>query len=172
MADGEAMEVASVGYQGMLGISVALQSDPAPYDMICQVPGEAMRLARSAFEQLLEELPTFRGLVMRFALCLFHEVARTAACNRLHTVEQRLARWLLECSHRATTDVYPLTHLELAQMLGVRRSYVTRTAVALQQSGLIDYHRGMLRIVDRRALEAIACEDYAAIQQEYSRLLA
>jgi CRP-like cAMP-binding protein len=109
---------------------------------------------------------------MRFGLCLFHEVARTAACNRLHTVEQRLARWLLECSDRATTDVYPLTHRELAQMLGVRRSYVTRTAFALQQSGFIDYHRGTLRIVDRHALEAIACEDYAAIQQEYLRLLA
>ena len=171
MQSGDSVEVATVGRQGMLGISLLLEADPAPYEMVCQVPGEAVRVPSRTFVQLSQRLPTFRRLLLRYALCLLHEVARTAACNRLHTVEQRLARWLLLCSDQAATGSYPLTHESLARMLGARRPYVSQMARALQQAGVIQYHRGTLRILDRAGLEAVSCEDYRATQQEYARLL-
>jgi CRP-like cAMP-binding protein len=171
MQSGDTVEVATVGRLGMLGISVLLEADPPPYDMECQVPGVAARLATRAFIDLTHQLPTFRRTLLQYALCLFHEVARTAACNRLHTVEQRLARWLLLCSDQVAADVYPLTHESLARMMGARRPYISRTAHALQQAGLIQYRRGTLRILDRAGLDAVSCEDYRATQQEYARLL-
>jgi CRP-like cAMP-binding protein len=139
--------------------------------MVRQTPGEALRLPSNTFVRLSKELPNFRTLVLRYALCLLHEIARTAACNRLHSVEQRLARWLMLCSHRTATDSFPLTHEALASMLAARRPFITRTARALQQAGIIQYTRGTLRIVDRDRLAAISCEDLAAIEQEYARLL-
>jgi CRP-like cAMP-binding protein len=171
MRSGDSVEVATVGQEGMLGVSLLLQSDPPPYDLICRVPGQAARLAATTFATLIDELPNFRRLLLRYTLSLFHEVARTAACNRLHTVEQRLARWLLVCSDKVRADVYPLTHEVLARLLGARRPFVTRTARALQASGLIQYRRGTMRIADRAGLEAVSCEDYRATQQEYRRLL-
>jgi CRP-like cAMP-binding protein len=171
MQSGDTVAVATVGHQGMLGISTLLEADPPPYDMVCHLAGEAARLPASTFVQLSDELPHFRRLLLRYALCLLYEVARTAACNRLHTVEQRLARWLLLCSDQIAAEVFPLTHESLARMLGARRPFVTRTARSLQQSHVIQYHRGSLRILDREALEAVACEDYRATQQEYARLL-
>lgn len=171
MQTGDTVEVATVGCQGMLGISVLLESDPAPYDMMCQVPGEAARVPSATFVELTHQLPMFRRLLLRYSLCLLHEVARTAACNRLHTVEQRLARWLLLASEKLAADTYPLTHESLARTLGARRPYVTRMARGLQQAGIIQYHHGTLRILDRAGLEAVSCEDYRATQQEYARLL-
>lgn len=171
MRNGDTVEVATIGRQGMLGISVLLEADPAPYDMVCQVPGEAGRLTSPKFRELTEHLPVFRRRSLRYALYLFHEVARTAACNRLHSVEQRLARWLLLCRDQVEADAYPLTQESFARRLGARRPYITRVARALQQAGIIQYHRGTLRILDRGRLEAVACEDYRASRQEYSRLL-
>jgi CRP-like cAMP-binding protein len=172
MRSGDTVEVATVGREGMLGVSLLLEADPPPYDMVCHVPGEALRLSATAFQSVMHELPNFRRLLLRYTLCLFHEVARTAACNRLHTVEQRLARWLLVCSDKVLADVYPLTHESLAHMLGARRPFITQTARSLQAEGLIQYHRGTLRILNRAGLEALSCEDYRATQQEYTRLLA
>jgi CRP-like cAMP-binding protein len=171
MQDGATVDVATVGHRGMLGISVFLESDPAPYDMVCQVRGEAARVSANKFLELSDRLRTFRRLLLRYSLCLLHEVSRTAACNHLHSVEQRLARWLLLCSDQVAADAYPLTHESLARMLGARRPYVSRTARSLRQAGLIQYSRGTLRITDRAGLEAVACEDYRATQQEYMRLL-
>jgi CRP-like cAMP-binding protein len=171
MQSGATVEVATVGRQGMLGVSVLLEADPAPYDIVCQIPGNAARLPAATFVELNHALPSFRRLLFRYALCLFHEVARTAACNRLHSVEQRLARWLLLCSDRVGADVFPLTHESFARMLGARRPFITRIARALQEEGLIQYGRGTVRIVDRERLKLVACEDYNATQQEYARLL-
>jgi CRP-like cAMP-binding protein len=171
MASGATVEVAMVGKQGMLGVSVALEADPPPYDMVCQVPGEAGRMPAASFTSLLEELPGFRRVVLRYALGLLHEVSRTAACNSLHSVEQRLARWLLLCSDRVGSNEFPLTHEALAQMLGARRPFISRKARALQEAGVIRYSRGAMRLLDRGRLAGIACEDYAATEQEYDRLL-
>jgi CRP-like cAMP-binding protein len=171
MADGSTVEVATVGREGMLGVSVLLEADPPPYDMVCQISGEAARLASPTFVQLVDELPSFRRRVKRYTLGLLNEVARTAACNRLHSVEQRLARWLLLSRDRVGADVFPITHESLAHMLGARRPFVTRTASRLQQAGLIRYGRGAVRILDADALEAVACEDYQVTRREYARLL-
>jgi CRP-like cAMP-binding protein len=171
MQSGDSIEVATVGRHGMLGISVLLEADPAPYDMLCQVPGEAARLTSQTFIELTDRLPSFRRRLLRYALGLLHEVARTAACNRLHSVEQRLARWLLLCGDQVEADAFPLTHEALARALGARRPYITRVARVLQQSGVIQYHRGTLRILDRGRLEAVSCEDYRDTRREYTRLL-
>jgi CRP-like cAMP-binding protein len=171
MLDGSSVEVAGVGREGMLGVSVLLEADPAPYDMVCQIAGQAGRLATQTFVQLLDDLPTFRQRLLRYALCLLHEIARTAACNRLHSVEQRLARWLLLSHARVGADLLVITHESLARVLGVRRPFVTRVVHGLELGGLIQSGRGRLRIVDREGLEALACEDYELTVREYlSRL--
>ncbi|MGI8550552.1 MAG: Crp/Fnr family transcriptional regulator [Dehalococcoidia bacterium] len=171
MKTGATVEVAAVGHEGMLGVSVLLEGDPPPFDMVCQVPGTAARLPRSTFLRASKELPTFRRVMLRYALALFYQVARQAACNRLHSVEQRLARWLLLCRDRVGSDVFPLTHETLAGMLGTGRPFMTETASGLEHAGLIQHRRGVIRIVDGRGLEAIACEDYGASEIEYDRLL-
>src|SRR5579884_3370365 len=169
MRTGATVEVANVGREGMLGISVLLEADPPPYDMVCQIPGEAGRLRTGTFLRLAEQLPTFRRRMKRWELGFLNEIARTAACNRLHSVEQRLARWLLLSRDRVGADACPITHESLANMLGSRRPFVTRVALRLQQAGLIQYARGTLRILDVRGLEAVACEDYRATAHEYTR---
>ncbi len=171
MKNGETAEVATVGRYGMVGVSVLLDADPAPYHMVCQVPGSAARMPVHEFTRVVERLPRFRHRLQHYALYLFHEAARTAACNRLHTVEQRLARWLLLCSDQAGLDVYALTHEALARILGTGRPYVTRTARELQLDGLVQYRHGILRILDLKGLEQRACEDYHATKQQYSKLL-
>jgi CRP-like cAMP-binding protein len=171
MADGSSVEVAGVGREGMLGVSVLLEADPAPYDMVCQIPGDAGRLPVATFVQLVDDLPVFRRRLLRYALCLLHEIARTAACNRLHSVEQRLARWLLLSHGRVGSASLPITHESLAHVLGVRRPFVTHVARGLELAGLIQSGRGRIRIVDRAGLEAVACEDYELTAREYvSRL--
>jgi CRP-like cAMP-binding protein len=172
MQSGATVEVAAIGREGLLGVSVLLEGDPPPYAMVCQVAGTALRLPTSAFLDASRHLPHFRRVVLRYALALFYAVARQAACNRLHSVEQRLARWLLLCRDRVGAETLPVTHEALAGMLGTGRPFMTETALALQHAGLIEHHRGLIRIVDARGLEAIACEDYAAAESEYDRLLA
>jgi CRP-like cAMP-binding protein len=171
MGSGATVEVAAVGREGMLGISVLLEADPPPLEMVCQMSGSAARLPVSTFINSSKELPTLRHLVSNYTLALFYQVARTAACNRLHSVEQRLARWLLLCRDRIGADVFPLTHETLAGMLGTGRPFMTAKASSLQRAGLIEHRRGVIRILDGPGLQAVACEDYQAIEQEYSRLL-
>jgi CRP-like cAMP-binding protein len=171
MNNGDTVEVATVGRQGMLGVSVLLGADPAPYHMVCHIPGEAGRMKVQQFMHLADELPSFRRQLLRYGLWLFHEAARTAACNRLHTVQERLARWLLLCGDQAGSDVYPLTHETLARMIRARRPYITRTLRDLKLAGLVQYRYGMLRILDRTRLHGRACEDYQTTLQVYSHLL-
>jgi CRP-like cAMP-binding protein len=171
-SDGGTVQVAAVGREGMLGVSVVLEANHPPFEMACQVPGAALRMPAGSFMRFARELPAFRRLLLRYALGLLHEAARTALCNGLHSVEQRLARWLLLCSARVGADTFPITHESLAHMLGVIRPFVTLTASGFQAAGLIEYQRGMMHILDRARLEAIACEDYRAVLDEYARLVA
>jgi CRP-like cAMP-binding protein len=169
---GETVQVAAVGREGMLGVSVALEANDPPFQMVCQVAGGALRMPTGRFASLAHELPVFRRLLLRYALGLLHEAARTAACNGLHSVEQRLARWLLLCCNRVGANTFPVTHESLAHMLGVGRPFVTQTVGGLEHAGLIQHERGVLHIVDRAGLEAVSCEDYRTVQEEYTRLLA
>jgi CRP-like cAMP-binding protein len=168
---GAAVEVAVVGREGMLGVSVVLEANQPPFEMLCQAAGEALRMPAADCARLVQQLPVFRRRLLRYALAVLHETSLTAACNGLHTVEQRLARWLLLCSARVGANTFPMTHEWLAHMLGVTRPFVTQTLGRLTQAGLIEHQRGTLRIIDSAGLEALACADYRAVLDAHARLL-
>jgi CRP-like cAMP-binding protein len=136
-----------------------------------QIPGEGWRMKASVFRRILRDCPKLNRLLSRYTLALFNQVAQGLACNRLHTVDERCARWLLMTHDRVEGDSFPLTQEFLAQMLGVHRPTVSVAAGMLQKAGLIDYTRGTIRIRDRAGLERAACDCYRSVQEEYERLL-
>lgn len=165
MQDGAAIETAVVGNEGMVGVHVFLGTDSAPSQAYMQVAGEGLQM-RS--EELRHEARTggpLRELLQRYALATLIQTAQLAACNRLHPVEERCARWLLSAHDRADSDILPLTQEFLGLMLGVRRASVTTTAAILQQAKLIDYQRGRITVLDRAGLEEAACECYGVMRR-------
>jgi CRP-like cAMP-binding protein len=161
--DGRSVEVATVGKEGVIGASLAMGMQHAPHRAIVQVPGTALRLPSEVLGQILSEAPGFQRLLTRYVMVRGMEVAQIAACNRLHAIEQRLARWLLICQDRVGSQSLPVTHELLAQMLGTGRPSVSLAAGTLQREGLIENLRGSLKIVNRKGLENSACECYRAI---------
>lgn len=159
---GEAVEVATVGNEGLVGLPVFLGAQHAPLKAVCQVAGQALRMRSELFRHALDEHPELPGLVRRYAQGLLEQIAQTTACNHVHSVQARMCRWLLRTHERVGADEFHLTQELLAQMLGVRRPSVTVAAGELQKAGLIDYRRGRIRIVERARLEALACECYEA----------
>jgi CRP-like cAMP-binding protein len=144
---------------------------PRSSQAFAQIPGESLRLGVDAFLKALRREPSLRSLLFRYAGTLFLLTAQSAACNRLHTIDERCARWLLMTQDRVGADYIPLTQEFLAQMLGVRRASVNAVAGLLQKAGLIRYSRGRVTVLDRKGLEAESCECYQTIQKEYERLL-
>ncbi len=171
LEDGSPVEMATVGREGMVGLPIFLGSDTMPSRAFGQVPGNALRITAAAFKQEIKRNGPLVRVLNRYTLALFNQVAQTTACNRMHLVEQRCARWLLQTHDRVTSDQFLLTQEFLAQMLGVRRSGVSAAAGLLQKAGLIRYARGRITIVDRPGLESVACECYRVIKREYDRLL-
>jgi CRP-like cAMP-binding protein len=172
MRDGTLIEAYAVGSDGMVGIPNLLGDPDSPAGMVLgEVPGMCRRVALGTLRELLPSLPAFEALAGRLLLALLDEVQQAVACNSLHTVEQRCARWLLQTHDRVGGDELLLTHEVLAQMLAVRRAGVTVAAGALQKAGLITYSRGRVRILDRAGLEAAACECYAVVRAHVGRLL-
>ncbi len=171
MADGGTVELATIGREGMVGVQLVLDTNRMPQRVFCQVPGAADRLPAAAFLRLMEQSPRLRRLMLRYALTLFSQVAQGSACNRLHPVEARCARWMLMTHDRVAEDVFPLTQEFLGQMLGVTRPSVSLAAGVLQKAGLIRYVRGVVTVVDRPGLEASACECYRVITGEFRRLI-
>ena len=167
---GTAVETATVGNEGMVGLPLFLGTDRAPGKAVCQVAGTSLRLPAAAFRTAAADGPLHARL-HRYTQALFTQVAQVVACNPVHLIEARCARWLLMTHDRVGTDRFPLTQEFLAQMLGVRRSTVTVAASRLQQAGLIRYRRGILTVVDRARLEAAACECYRVVADEFHRLL-
>lgn len=162
--DGKSVEVAIVGKEGMVGTSLAVGLRQAPYRVIMQVAGSGLRIASEVLQQTLGDTPELQQLLSRYALVQGMQVAQIAACNRLHDIEQRLARWLLMCQDRVGSDLLPITHEFLAQMLGTGRPSVSLAAGMLQRAGLIENLRGSVKILNRKELENAACECYRAIQ--------
>ena len=160
MADGSAIEVGMIGSEGMVGVSAVFGSATSGQHVIVQIPGTALRMDAARCKAAFDESAAVRMAVLRFATALMNLSAQTAACNRLHSIEQRCARWLLMAHDRIQSDIMPMTHEFLASMLGVRRAGVTVTAGELQRSGLIRYHHGQITIRDRDGLQATACECY------------
>lgn len=172
LADGTKSEVANIGNEGMVGLPVYLDDDRSPHLAIAQVPGDSLVMPAATFRTMMTRSRGLRPILHRYTQALFAQVAQTAACNQLHVIEQRCARWLLLTADRAGSNEFDLTHEYLALMLGVRRASVTVAAGALQKNGLIRYRHGHLEILDREGLRAASCDCYEAVNAEYDRLLA
>jgi CRP-like cAMP-binding protein len=160
MADGSTVEVGMVGNDGMTGLSAVINSGHSANQVIVQVPGFAQRINTDKFRTAFNRSEGIRRVAHRCIGDALMLSSQTAACNRLHSMEQRLARWLLMASDRIQSDTMPMTHEFLATMLGVGRSGVTLVAGDLQRSGLISYHHGTLTVLNHEGLEALSCECY------------
>jgi len=171
MQDGRVVEIGAVGIEGLTDPTAVLDSDKAALDTIVQIPGDAYRIRLSTLKRLIEDDDRLRIFLQEYAVFTTRQLAQTAACNRLHTVEERCARWLLIAHDSAMSDSFPLTHEFLAMMLGARRSGVSIAAHTLKKAGMIDYSRGNVTILDRAGLEEVACECYGTIQAELAELL-
>ena len=169
--DGLVVEVGSVGCEGMTGLPVLLGTERSIGRLVVQIAGQAERMEAAVLEREAGHLPQFRRLLHLYVQAFMTQIAQGTACNRLHPAEQRLARWLLICRDRVGRDHLPITQETLSMMLGVRRATVTEAAGALQRRGSIQYHRGVVAIVDRPRLEAAACECYGIVREEFGRLL-
>ena len=167
--DGAIVEVATVGNEGIVGIPLVPLGGLA-VRAITQVAGYGLRLDAAAFLEWNERSHAFRTLVDRYTQALFGQIAQAAACNRLHSSEERLSRWLLMSQDRVGSNNFMITQEFLGQMLGARRSTVSVSAGILQRAGLIRYKRGHVSIVDREGLEAVSCECYAVIKGELDRV--
>ena len=171
MTDGTAVETATIGKEGMDGMSVFHGVDVTPEHHFVQVPGMAYRMESKRLRELLPQCPALVASLHRYAVALFTLAAQTSGCNRMHSMGQRCARWILMVHDRVGRDEFELTQLILSQMLGVRRATVTEAALELQRAGAIDYTRGRVTVVNRRTLEGASCECYAIIRSTFDRLL-
>lgn len=169
--DGDTVEVGTIGREGLIGIAVHLGADAAYTTAIAQVPGEAIQIDADVYRSEVTRCETVTSVVSRYVHALYVQTVQWVACNRLHSLEERFARWLLSSADILGSESIPLTHDFLAKMLGVRRPSVTLAAGALQRAGLIDPSRGMLRIVNREGLEAISCDCYRLVRGHYEQLL-
>jgi CRP-like cAMP-binding protein len=163
-ADGRSVEVGIVGKEGMVGMSITVGLVRGTFRAIMQMSGNGSRIRSEILQEVLPCASTLRLELSRFALMHGMQVAQLAACNRLHEIEQRLARWLLMCQDRVDAPVLPLTHEFLAQMLGTGRPSVSLAAGVLESAGLIENMRGTVKILNRKSLEQAACECYGVIQ--------
>jgi CRP-like cAMP-binding protein len=162
--DGRSVEAGIVGKEGVAGAAVAVGLKINPQIAISQVPGNGVRVQAEALKATLTSSPELQFWINRFAQIQTLLVAQSAACNRLHGIEQRLARWLLMSQDRLDSEAVPLTHEFLAEMLGTGRPSVSVAAAILQRAGLIEYARGSVMVVNRKGLEGAACECYPVIQ--------
>ncbi|MDV2991042.1 MAG: hypothetical protein N4J56_000696 [Chroococcidiopsis sp. SAG 2025] len=171
MEDGATLEVGVIGRDGIVGLPVCWGGGSATTQAIVQIPGSAIRIAADRFKAEFESHEALYHLILLYTQALFTQVVQTAACNRRHTVEQQLARWLLSIEDRIESEQLLLTQEFIAQMLGIRRSGVTVAATALQQAGMIRYSRGKIAITNRHLLQSTACECYKVVKNEFDRLI-
>ena len=166
-----ALEVATVGNEGMVGFAAFLGGMTTPVRAIAQIPGKAVKITVDAFREEISRGGRLHELLNLYTQALFTQIAQGNACNNVHSVEKRCARWLLTTHDRVDSDEFSLTQEFLAQMLGVRRATVTQVAIAFQKAGIIVYRRGSIKILKRKQLEGLSCECYQIIRDEYERLL-
>jgi CRP-like cAMP-binding protein len=169
--DGSAIETATIGIEGMIGHQLFHGVDVVPEQAFVQVPGHGYRMTAAAFREVIPKCPTLQRLLHRCSVAIFTLAAQHSACNRLHSIEQRCARWLLTVHDRMPGDEFNLTQDFLSQMLGVRRATVSEVASELQKAGFLSYSRGHIVILDRAGLERITCECYHIVRSVFARLL-
>jgi len=165
LKDGRTVEAGLLGNEGASGMPAVLGLSRSPLREIVQIEGDAFRVRVNTLRELLPSTPVLQATLNRYAAGLAMQVAQTAACNRLHKIEERLSRWLLIAQDRLDSGIVPITHDFLATMLGTDRPSVTVAAGMLQREGIIEYTRGFVRILNRKKLESFACECYALIKQ-------
>ena len=171
MEDGSTTEIALVGNEGMIGMPVFWGGNYSSNCAIVQLEGSGLKLNAEIFKQECLKNKELQKRLLLYTQALLTQVSQNAACNRQHTIEERLCRWLLSVCDCVGKDNFPLTQEFISQMLGIRRSSVTVAAGTLQKAGFIRYNRGHINIVDIKGLEAAACECYCIVKKEYKRLL-
>ena len=169
--DGASAEIAVVGNDGILGVSVFMGGETTPSRAVVQSAGHGYRLPAQRLKQEFNRVGPMLHLLLRYTQALITQMAQTAVCNRHHSIEQQLCRWLLLSLDRLSSNSLVMTQELIANMLGVRREGVTDAAGHLQRAGLIHYSRGHIEVIDRAGLEKAVCECYAVVKQEFDRLL-
>ena len=169
--DGSMVEVGVVGREGVVGSSLLSGDDTSPHQAIVQIGDGAWRMSAAAFKREIDSNGELSNLIRRYSQALFTQVAQTAACNRIHTISERLPRWLLLMQDRMQSQTLQLTHEFIATMLGARRASVTLAASKLQAAGIIRYSRGKVSIIEQEKLEEASCECHRIVHDEYNRLL-
>jgi CRP-like cAMP-binding protein len=169
--DGQTVEVGMVGNEGMFGVSVFLGSVSTPLEAVVQLPGDALRMRSEVLKSEFQKGGILQDMLLRYTQAFITQIAQTAACNRAHPIDGRLAKWLLMCADRAHSGRLELTHEFIATMLGSRRAGITEASCQLKSAGLIDYTRGKVTITDREGLEALSCECYPIMKKEFVRLV-
>lgn len=172
MEDGSTAETGVIGNREVIGVNAVMGGrETTQTEYVVQVAGEAMKIPASELRLLFEQDADVRHLFLKYTQALIAQISQTTACNRLHSLEQRFARWLLETQDRLESLEIPLTQQFIAQMLGVRRAGVTQAAQKLEDLNIICYGRGRIQILDKAGLEATACECFGVVRDEYDRLL-
>lgn len=171
MEDGMTVEAGVVGREGVAGLSAFLGGGSTPNQHIVQAPGTALKIRGSKLAEEFSKGGRLQELLHRYVLATLIQISQSVACNRIHSTEERLCRWLLMMNDRVDSGYFPHTQEFLSRMLGVARPIVTLTAGALQKAGWIKYSRGNITILDRQGLESATCECYAKVSQEFDRLL-
>lgn len=166
---GQSAEIGVIGHEGLIGLDALMGSETTPHDNLVQHASGAMRINLAPIKEEFKRGGALHASILNFARLLMVQIGQTALCNRLHTVEERLARWLLLCRDRTGTDRLQLTQEFLSLMLGTNRATVTVSAIALQSAGYIRYTRGRIFIKDGEGLEDFACECYRVVKKEYDR---
>ena len=170
MIDGATAEMGLVGHEGVIGIALFMGGETTPNRAVVQGTGEALRMKAEAMLREFRWGGEFQHQLLRYTQALITQISQTAVCNRLHSVDQRLCRWLLMTRDRTHSDELQMTHEFISNMLGVRREGVTHAAHQLQRTGFISYVRGHIKIMDRPGLEAHVCECYGVVKVEHDRL--
>lgn len=171
LEDGASAEIAVVGNEGILGISLFMGGETTPSRAVVQSAGHGFRLKSQLLKQEFNRAGPVMRLLLRYTQALITQMTQTAVCNRHHSVEQQLCRWLLLSLDRLSSDELHMTQELIADMLGVRREGVTEAAGKLQRAGLIEYSRGHIKVLDRPRLERQVCECYQVVKAEFDRLL-
>jgi CRP-like cAMP-binding protein len=171
LSDGSTVEAGVAGRKGMAGLPVVLGVDSTPIQSVVQIPGTAIKLKAKVIRDAFNRGGALQSRLLTYAHALFIEAAQSAACNACHHLDARLARWLLTSSDGVESDDLPLTQEFIATMMGVRRAGVTCAALTLRESGLINYNRGHIEILDRNGLEDAACECYRVIRDQFKSLV-
>ncbi len=171
LEDGASTEIAVIGHEGVLGVSLLMSGDSTPCRAVVQSAGAALRLRANVIQSDFNRSNVVMHLMLRYMEALMAQMTQTAVCNRHHTLDQQLCRWLLLSLDRLRGNDLRMTQELIANMLGVRREGVTTAALKLQRSGLIEYSRGLIHVLDRKGLEARTCECYGVVKKEYDRLL-